>query len=413
MQRSKELVARYILFVLWPFVSLIFAVKNFHIKRYRWIILLFFIFFALVFIPENAGDGSRHARLFLKTAERPISELFDIINDVIQRNSGAYLDIYTPIVNYTLSRVSNWPNTAFAFHALVFGFFYLKSIEIVYDEFPLKRYYNLNSLVFFVFFVTLISIHRISFVRFYTAGWLFFYMSYQYFKTKERKYLLWSTLSVLIHLSILPLFGLLLLHSFLGNRTKIYTLILVFSFITPDFFNQIFEQLQTSRPEGLLEDKLNTYADKDFLRGRVNRLENLNWYAKYKFSAIIFSLFSVALIFVIKFWRGRQDDLQNALLSYVVLLLAFYNFITATVGASERYFLLVALYILVYLFRHFQINKVNQVSSMTLLCLGPMLLWIVMEIRLIAQYANPMLLVGNPLVAIIIEFDQSIWDMIN
>ena len=210
----------WLILLVWPFGMLLLAMRNFKNKNYRFFILLFFAFYGFTFIIDNESrDAFRHKEKFDEIATKPISELSVILTDFVNLR-GEELDVYAPLANFIVSRFTNNAAYVFALHALLFGFFYLKSVSFLYDEF--KGRINKNAMLFLFLFIAMYSIHLINGVRYYTAMWIWIYGALQLLSKKKLKYIGYCLLASLFHFGITPATMVLLLFYLLGPRNNIY-----------------------------------------------------------------------------------------------------------------------------------------------------------------------------------------------
>jgi EpsG family len=398
----------WLILLIWPFGMLLMSMRNFNNKRYRFFIILFFVFYGFTFIA-NGGDSFEHKELFDEISKKPISELYIILTDFVHLR-GDELDVYASLVNFFISRFTNNSAYVFAFHALVFGFFYLKSISFLYDEF--KGKINKNALLFLFMFITLFSIHQISSVRYYTAMWIWIYGALHLLSKKKLKYIAWCLLASLVHFGITPATAILLIFYLLGPRNKIYIPLVFISFIVGNLFPPAFlVQLGTSI-NSTAEARAESYTNADVQAVRTEGIRQAAWFIQLRVDVLqYYLLFALAYIR----FKGKEfkwDIKQEYLFSFLMLYLSFVNFVisVASLGGRMRFiFWAMAAY---FFYRFFQLNRSKKMLYITMAGLFPIFLWAAVEFRINSEFTNVLAVVGNPFLLLLDKTDISVYDVI-
>lgn len=400
----------WLIFLAWPFGVLLLAMRNFSNKGYRFFILLFFIFFGFTFINNNPGlDSYSHKMKFDAIAKKPISELYVILQDFVNRQ-GDELDVYAPLANFIVSRFTANSSYVFAFHAFFFGFFYLRCIAFLFDEF--KGKINKNAMLFFFLFISLYSIHQINAVRYYTAIWVWSYGALQLLSKKDLRFIIYCLAASLVHFGITPLTAVLLIFYFLGPRNNIYIPLVFVSFIIGNFFPlDIFVQLGTN-VSSAAEARAESYTNLDVYDQRQVVLQQSAWFIQLR--AVLLHGYTITALSYIFINRKsfNWDQKQKYLFSCVLLFLSFINFVinVPSFGGRMRFvFWVLAAY---FFYRFFQINPSKKLHGIVLLGLFPVLLWAAVEFRVSSEFTNIISIVGNPFFLLLDKNDISVYDII-
>lgn len=396
----------YLLFFVWPLLSFIVALKNFGDKHSRNIVVAFFSFFGFTLnFARESMDGFSHARRFRKAAQIDYDNFSQIVtNFILQKDSNGELDIYTTIVNFIVSRFTDSFHYVFLVHAFIFSYFSVKVFGIIYDEFDGKI--NKNAMVFFVLIFFLLPVSIVHGIRFPIASWIYIYGAYQLIRTENKKYLVFCLLACLVHFSFLLGLALVAAYSFIGNRNYIYLSLLALSFVAPSLLFNYFGTLDKADVGEGFEDKIAGYSREDYIKMRNANLEGRNWYSRLRIPVLqyTFYLVLVFMAFVNRQYH-KQDKVQQNLLSFLILLLAFVNFGFAFDSLGRRFLLIWFVFAAIYIFRFFQLNFYKQYSAYTLIFIFPILLWIVVQLRVALDLMTYMFLIGNPLASIFIEME--------
>ncbi len=400
----------WLIFLIWPMGMVLIAMKNFGSKRYRFFIMLFFAFFGFTFISSSPGlDSYVHKAKFVEIAKKPTSELYIILTDFVNMR-GEELDIYAPLANFIVSRFTDNSAYVFALHALMFGFFYLKSITFLYDEH--KGKISRNSMLFLFMFITLFSIHQINAVRYYTAMWMWIYGALLLLSRKNLKYIGYCLGASLIHFGITSATAVLLLFYILGPRDKIYIPLVFVTFIVGNLFPpQILVQLGTAINE-TAEKRATSYTNEEIQATRSEGFRDAAWFILLRSDALHdYLLFSLAYI---KF-KGRDfiwDVKQKYLFSFLMLYLSFVNLVINIASFGGRMMFIFWIMCAAFFYRFFQLNRVKRENLLFYLGLFPIFLWAAVEFRISSEFTNVIAVIGNPFLLLLEKTDVSVYDVI-
>ncbi len=385
----------WILFFIWPFGVLLVAMNNFYNKRYRIFIWMYLVFFGLMFVIKDYGsDAYAHHEKFQMMALKPFDELFVILREFFTLK-GEDLDVYAPIVNFLVSRFTTDTAYLFAVHAGVFGFFYLSSIALIYDEF--KGKINSNAFIFFVLFIGVFSIHQINAVRFYTAMWMWVWGALRLLSTRKPANALICVGASLIHFGITPATAVLMLFFLLGRRDYIYLPLLIVSFIVGNFYQiGIFVEFG-AKVSDAAEQRAATYTNLEVAEQRLQRLNETAWFIRLRGDLLHYYLVGAMAILYLRRKRYYWDTQQKYLLSFLMLYLSFVNFVinVPSFGGRMRFvFWVMCAY---FMYRFYQLNDTKRINVIKWLGFIPIFLWIAVEFRIYCDFAHVLSVVGNPI----------------
>jgi len=407
---NLSVVYGWLILLIWPFGMLLLAMRNFGSKQYRFFIMLFFAFYGFTFIIKNPGvDSFRHKEQFEEVAKQPISELYTILNDFIYLR-GEDLDVYAPLANFIVSRFTDNSAYVFALHALVFGFFYLKCIAFLYDEF--KGKINQNSMLFLIMFITLFSIHQINAVRYYTAMWIWIYGALMLLSTKNLKYITYCLVASLVHFGITPATAVLLIFYFLGPRNNIYIPLVFISFIIGNFFPlDVFVKLGSSI-NATAERRAESYTNLDIQAERTEGIRQTAWFIQLR-GGVLHNYLLFALAYVR--YKGKEfkwDIKQEYLFSFLMLYLSFVNLVINVASLGGRMQFIFWIMTAYFFYRFFQLNSTKEMKFIAIAGVFPILLWAAVEFRINTEFTNVLAVVGNPFLLLLDNTDVSLYDII-
>lgn len=385
----------WILFFIWPFGILLVAINNFSNKRYRIFIWMYMVFYGLMFVIKELGsDAYAHHENFQEVALKPFSELYNILHQFITM-SGDDLDIYAPLVNFLVSRFSTDTAHLFAVHAAVYGFFYLKSITLIYDEFNGKI--NSNAWLFFIMFIGLFSIHQINAVRYYTALWVWVYGALLLLTTRKWPYIFICLSASLVHFGVTLATGVIFVFFLLGRRDYLYIPLLISSFILGQFYQlSVFVEFG-SKVSDAAEQRAVGYTSDSYIEMRQEGLSETAWFIRWRSDSLHYFVLGALLFIYLRRKRFYWDVQQKYLLSFLMFFLSFVNFVlkVPSLGGRMRFiFWTMAAY---FFYRFYQLNDIKKINLVKWAGFFPIMLWIAVEFRISAYFTHILVILGNPI----------------
>lgn len=387
---EKYRIELFLVFLFWPLLAFILALRYYHLREAKIIVYLFFVFFGAMFYLGNSDiDSFGLFQEFQLIASRPFDEFWTIISGLYSETN---LDIAQPFILFSVSRLGNNQSLIFGVLAAVFGWFYLRGINMVFSP-SVKQ--NVNAFILFIYFLSIIPLFRINGFRFWTAAWVFFYGAYNVVNYKNTRYFVFSLLSILFHFSFIFPNVILLTWFILGNRNKVYTVLLFISFLIPELF---WPQIQSVAAffGGPLEAKFNNYTDPEYGEKVLVMRQNLRWFINLAGWGIFY--YTLFMLFYLKsrFEKILNNIRLNNLFSFSLLFISAVNFIRyiPSMGRFRTIFYLFAFSYFIAVLAHFKDNKLR---LSTWLGLVPMMLSIIITTRIGLAMTSLWLLAPLPL----------------
>lgn len=235
---DKDKMHGIILSIIYPLGGLIYSIRNMDKSGTRLCFVLFCLYFGTVFIYHQQGtilgegsDSERYA-IYLKDAHQ--NRTLNIVNYVKEYNIRGQIDIYAPIMIYTISRFTDNPHIFFAVVALIYGIFYSGFIWMVYRHANQNK--SIISVLFLLALILISPIWKINGVRWWTGLFMFCYGTAGYILEHKPVLLLWSVLSVLIHYTFLYPLVVFILFTLLPKKRLLPYFII---FLLINIFNNI------------------------------------------------------------------------------------------------------------------------------------------------------------------------------
>lgn len=374
-----------LLFILWPFLACLTALANFSQKEARVVVYMFLIYYGLNFVIPDTGyvDAMGYANELRINASLPFSAFFKILGGLYTEDSS--VDIYEHLISFIVSRLTTDHRFLFGVFAAVFGFFYLKSINIIngiYRQNP-----NWNSLVHLFFFCVILPITLINGVRMWTAAWIFFYGAIHVIMDRDKRYLLVALSSSLVHFSFLSANIVLLIYFFAGNRNLIYLPIAISSFFLPQLLTPIIKSIGIGLG-GSLQARVEGYSNEEWILGVQEHREQNTWFMQLGNDLVFYYLIVAIIIIQIVNRNSFKEKAERNLFSFLLLFISFVNFGVDIPSFGGRFKLVFFLFGTVYMILYFRRRNSSNINLLTLIGIFPMLLYAAVTFRIGSDSIN-------------------------
>jgi hypothetical protein len=372
-----------VLFLFWPLLAFFTAIINYSQQEAKKVVYIFLIYYGFTFyIPSQFADSYRIALELQEYALLPFKEFFKMVGGLY---SDTTVDVIQPLLVFIVSRFTNYPGVLFAAFAALFGFFYLKSINLLYSRY--KKNPDMNGLIFIIFFVFILPITQINGFRMWTAAWIFIYGSYYVVLYGDKRYLIVALAASLVHFSFIIANTVLLIYFFLGNRNIVYIPVVILSFIIPDLIAPYVQSIGGSL-SGALASRYTGYTNEAVLIVNEERMQYAAWFMRLRVDLILYYLIFAIIYIQIKSGKLMQDKPERNMFSFLLLFLSFVNFggVIPTVGNRFQivFFLFATFYIIIYILK----LPDKKISLLTWIGLFPMLLFAAVSFRQGADTIN-------------------------
>ncbi len=405
--------ASYILWLVMPFASLLYAINNYRATWAKNIIWLFVIFYGYTFVISNDQlDSNRYKLALLEMSQKPATSLTEF-SILLYGDDTDYVDILQPLLTFIISRFTADSRILFACFGLIFGFFYSRNVwfllSIVGNR--IKR----EAFPFLFLFIFVVSIWQLNGFRFATATHVFIYGLMLFFKGKKNKGFIFCIASLFVHFSfILPVI-ILFLHWFIGNR-----LIVCFSFFFVSFFVlQVTPEVLSGYIETVpivFRARTENYTNADYVNelAKVNKKTVVNWYVTWRMVGLIYVTNLLLAIMFLKYRKLLgQHQLAASLLCYSLLLFSVANILSTVPSVGIRFQLVSMVILFGAIFFFVQANKQKLFPMWARVPLiAVTLLYVVVEIRIGFSTMGIMTIIGNPFIAPFVQNDIPLINLI-
>jgi hypothetical protein len=324
--------------------------------------------------------------------------------------SNDSIDLLLPLLKYAVSRFTRNPDILYLVLGLSFGYFLAKNIKIVYDE--IGRTKNQFIYLFIIIFFFTIAPWEINSYRFWMAAQVFFFGLFPYLikkNTENRKKLFFILFIPLIHFSFVYVLVVTSLYLILGNRTKLYIVMLFGSLFISNIEYSTIKSILPQTEISIVEARKAAYL-RDSEREGVS-----NWYVSGR--QIPIKWMTILLIFLIylKERKYLESSKYYSLFSFMLLFLALNLAFFSTIPQFGRFYRNSLLFLYAFLFLFFSENNLHQqnwVKNFMPIYTAAALFWLIVEIRIAFDSLSIDTILSNPIVAAIARFNIPVIDLI-
>lgn len=378
-----------ILFLLWPFLAFLTALADFSRKESKKVVYIFFIYFGLNLVIGNEGyvDAAGYAMGLKANAALPFSDFFKIVGGLYTTETS--VDIVEPLISFFVSRFTDDHRILFAFYAAIFGFFYLKSINLLYNRY--RENPGWNVAIHMAFFAVILTITSINGFRMWTAAWIFFYGAYHVVLYHDARYLLIALGASFVHWSFLSANVILIAYFFAGNLNFVYMPLALASFVVPQIIAPLLQKVSMSLG-GPLQGRYESYSNEAYVLTRQEDFEQASWFLQLSNGLVLYYLLFAIIFIQLRFSTLMKDKDERNLFSFLLLLLSFVNFGRDIPSFGERFQIVFFLFATLYVFLFFMKRPGNIINPLTLIGLLPMALYAVIVLRQGSESINAWML---------------------
>jgi hypothetical protein len=390
-----------LLFLINPFLSLIFSLFNYRKEWVKNIVLgiSFFYGFSFVVSPESTSDSVRYASSLSVMFNENWSLTTVFANFYLENGS---LDIYQPLVTFFVSQFTDNYNVLFSVFGMVFGYFYSQNIYIILNEVSSKL--NANKILLILSFSFIISIASgINGVRMWTASHVFIHGILLYFVKFNKRGLFFIIISFLFHWSFFLPISIFIAFLILKKIVTIHFLIVMYvltyviSNLDLNIDSTVFQNLI---PIEGVEYKTSVYLDSNYVE-KVKDTKQSFFLTLNTFLTNVY--FLVMLLYIYIF---RRNKVKNYIyFNFFLFILFFFSIsnVLTLIPSGGRFIsisrILCIGFILLFSFK-FKDIKFQNLQFL----LSPILVFLlIVELRFFINYIDFSFFFGNPIINIFLD----------
>lgn len=344
-----------LLFIINPFISAISSFLNIRDGASHWFVYAWFIVFGISFCAVNeAADSFRYVQAFNIEHTYSLNEYISEISSYLTFQTNIK-DIYTLTVNFIVGRFTDNYHWTFLIYAIVFGYFYIKSLIIYLRQNEVKS----NIVFFALLFIFCYSnpIFNINGVRFWTAAWIGVYVALSCFVEKDYKKLPLLLLMPLIHgASIIWILIMLIAMLLFRLPNLAVVLFIVSSFVSAISFLPILDSFSYLLPK-FMQNQIVSYTESEWALERMSgHSEYGAAYADFLIALPKYWQLLMIYLLIINRKKIKQNEQSANLLSITLVMSAVANFLSS-IPSLGRFQYLVIPFIVILWAKNYHILK--------------------------------------------------------
>lgn len=337
-----------LLFLINPFLSALYSVKNIKDGVSSHFLYLWFLIFGIGFCAmSESADSFRYVEDFMIEHRYTWAQYVYQINEYLTFESNIK-DIYTLTVNVFVGAFTDNYHWTFFIYSIVFGFFYIKSMQVFLAH---SKVYN-NVIFYLLLFIFCFSnpIFNINGVRFWTASWIGVYAVLKAVLDKKVYYLLLLLVTPLIH-GTFSIWIAMVLCSFLLGRFHVVwkVLFVVSSFVSAVSFLSVLDNYSDFLPQ-FMQNQIWAYTQSDEALKKMSGelTEQLPLYAQV-FNALP-TYFMLIMSYIVVFNRRlfMSTPKSKQLFNIYVAMATIANFLSGIPSMGRFLFLLIPLLVVLW-----------------------------------------------------------------
>jgi EpsG family len=402
-----------LLFLLWPFFALMYALRNYKAVWAKDIIWFFVMFHGFTLTFHNTGeetiDANRYQDKFITMAESEVS--WQTVTTSFYNAEEQSLDILETIIIFLLSRFTNNTHILFAVFGLIFGYFYSRNIWYLIER--AGKNINASNIPVIFTFAFIVGFWQISGFRFWTATHIFFYGTLPFIFEGKKKYLWFSFLAGFMHFSYFFPLSVVLFYMFTGSRTKIFFFLFVATFFLKELSIDQVSNILTNNLPAILQPKVKTYTNAEVIERKAGEALNVNWYIQLYNQTLKWTV--VAFLIVI-FLTGQEFLARHKRLDHLLgFTFLFYSFanILGLMPSGNRFISIANLFALTVIFFYVQFAPRGKAVKRVIFFSIPLLaFYSIVAGRVALDTMGFFSVFGNPVMSVFINVDITLIEMV-
>lgn len=359
-EKKQDVEIKIILFIISPFFSLLYSLKNINTKSSYIVFFLTAIFFGLAFsVPSGKDllqggiDGQSYRADFEDYKYVNIIDFKEGFLGFLSFDEGKK-DYYFDTVAFYLSRVTDNYHFMFMIFAIIFSYFSLKSFKFLTSEDKFDASIVSYILVYLFLYNQIFNING---VRFWTAAWIAVYCIFQIYRNGNKKYFLLALLTPFFHGSYWIFLGVLLVAQISKRFERFWVVLFFISFFVSAFAVELIQSLESYLPT-FLSKLAQSYTSEESLQ---------QTWSGFGWLPIVFKNFILIYltIMVLLFIRNSKEILLNEktknLYLFLLVWVSVFNFLMMVPSLGSRFLQLsypILAYIWLVIFKGYRYKRV-------------------------------------------------------
>jgi hypothetical protein len=396
----------FILFLIWPLLSVISALQNYREPWAKNIIWIFTAFYGFCYAIGAENDSADIVR-YISSYQSLYGVSISFVGFFVYLAESGQIDILKNVIALILSRFTDSQVALTTIYGVIFGYFLSRNIWYLLDR--LEGKLKLTTILLLACFFLVNPIWFITGFRMWTAGHIFIFGLLPFLFEGKKSGLWISAASILVHFSFIVPVGILLAYVFMGNRALIYFSFFVATFFISEIDIAAFNQIVESYAPEIVQEETAGYRNEQYVeqyREGESR-QQLNWYVLWYGKAIKWSIVGFLVMLFIKGKKALESN--RGLMSLYSFTLLFYGVcnLLSSLPSGGRFLNIANLCALAVVILYIQ-NREQEVAMERFVWLvtPALMLYILVAIRIGIYSISATAILGNPLIAFFLSGDH-------
>lgn len=330
-ENKGEIKNKFILFLISPFISFLYSLKNMNTKSSFVVFFFFAICFGMAFsvqpyesksLRASGIDAGRYRLSFEKSVNMSSKEFFRDAKDFFQFDEGER-DFYFISMVFLVSRFTNNYHWLFTAFAIVFAFFQLKSLRFLVDN---KNWENTLFCLLIALFFTWNQLFNINAMRFFTAAWIGVFCVFQIFLNDRKRYFILLLLTPFFHSSFWLVASVIILAYLLKNLEWVWITFYIAVFFSSTIFIDVLLNQVIDLLPGFLSPWVQAYLSEDRLFEDSTFSGSGFWWVPMLFDRLYKIYVNILIVLMIVNRKEIRATCCKNLYRFVIVFMTFVNF---------------------------------------------------------------------------------------
>lgn len=400
--------------ILWPFLSLFYAIRKFRYKAFHVVILLFVLTAAYTFIPQEGADSNAYLAYMDFYQDGSFSVFFSQFIKTIQGQGLNGYEFFIDFVSFISVWLSGGQALVFVLTGLTFYLAWIKIVSSLHNEYLLKNRVNTNAVIFLISFAVYIIFFRALNGRFYLAYWVFIWGAYNIIENKEYKYYFVTLLTIFIHQTFIIANALIILFfissCFKGIRNYIFYALIIMGHLYSEFGREFVSQNLFFFGEAV-ENKLLGYTLVETLERASERAAITSWFLIIRQPLLFYGVLLVLLINRIRIKSTKHKNIENHY-SFILLFYALVSFGYSIHHFGTRFRNILIGFIILLLFKIYNEFPVRKWSFEIWIFLFVFGFYLLVDLRMMSEQISAWLFMPIPILFHTLMPEETFWDFL-
>lgn len=410
------------LFLVWPFLSFLTALRTVFNPASQKIILAFsFIFGYTVYV--YGGDIVRYGEAFKSIYKYNWSDYFFLIENLLSPDKfrnytpnavNTQPDIFAISLQFIISRFTDNPRWFWAIVSTFYTYSVLNLANFTFAKIAKKSYKSYIYIgLWFCFFLVIPFYVGVTGVRYWPALFLFTYFLLRYINQTNAKTIFLLFIPTLIHYSFIIPAVLALVFSFLPKSNTLYkiSIILSLTFFYSSNVSSVFDGIReyTSVTDGTqLEQRLNSYTNTDDYERRQKNSQQNNWYVSLRGDLLFYFLVIIGILTAFNILRWEETEFSKLFYHHFIffMCLALITYNLGSIGRLKNIFIILSSVRFISLFYKNKYSK--SFKQLTYVFFLIVIFNTIVNFRAGFYFVDPLLLIHNTFTFLFVESPTSL-----